>query len=1220
MHFANTEKGHGKVIKVCSFVLAMLIMVSMLFVGQVGEVDANAATKDKRIYVSMGRSDGGDNTWWFDGGAKSGIWASNDSGSGKSYILHNLAGHVYYFEPDFEITKFQVFRYNQAFTLQDGITVYNNMFEEGTITWTGGKSYINGTRVIYNQKDDVSTSGYSDSNNCYYFKGSRSKWASFTLPSNVGQSPTPTTHATAETISAHNGFGEGTAEVPLVAVPATFYDYYTDYEVEHGWRSVLTANDKETLASRTCNQSFPYSALNKYISNLAKTNDWKLPLYFGNFFTGRSLYYESDEILVAFGDTAFDWLDGNNYNKTYLKNFSSQANNSMFMKDSDAWIKGSTVAQQDGSGNVIGYSDASKSYLALADSTLKNNTTLTFNKGNLEAPYFSDDIVKAGLATKISSDFPMRVVSTNSNKFLNTSTNQYNSSGTYNKYVFDSNNGTDNVYFTNYGSADFTVNYANNSHKVKDALSGFGGTSDGYGFFPFDNSSGSQDTYGYDYGFGMRLDIPFNIGADGYIENSREPMMFNFSGDDDVWVFIDGQLALDLGGDHKKAQGWINFATKEAVITSGVYKPGEYGSNEYSNPLPSETTNYNLSWTSYTDNGNTYYKTDLSNLLKYSDSNSTWSDPTQSHTLSVFYMERGLSESNLKFEFTMSPLQNQLTLDKEINVGDVNNSLQAKTKEYAANDTFNYEVKVNGAANWNTSYSGTSNRPVYTDLNDGSATTLGTDGIVSGIKDGKGFKFLKQIKDDNRPITITEQIPATGNLYSYTPESMTAKDVTNSNSSIGTTSADNKTINFGFKTASTNQGAVTNIAVHNVNKVDTGSVTIKKKYEPQDNQSFQFTVRVQLPGSSEWIAVKSSFGVASNGDGVTITGIPINSKVRVNENGALSRYNAAYKVTQGGVEDNTAVVGDSGYQVDFTLTNSSATVECTNTDKVYTKDVTIPAAKTINGSVPSAVAVPESTSKDFKFDLYELTVNGTTATKGNSVGTLTYNQSTGAISIKVENLTIGTTYYYLLSEDSTGMSYYNCDTSEYWVEVTPGSSSNTINFFKTSKSGSTYTKGDAVTGNSVTFNNVIKGSITVVKDSTNDRLSAFDGTVFAIVKADPADSTKPDSSAAVTTATVDAGKDSVTFENLDIGKYVVYEVKSPNGHELKGEYIPVEVTTLHKDVSTTIINDESTKLPETGGIGVVIMIVAGAALIALGIYLLKPVKKKDDSASEGKAK
>ena len=162
-----------------------------------------------------------------------------------------------------------------------------------------------------------------------------------------------------------------------------------------------------------------------------------------------------------------------------------------------------------------------------------------------------------------------------------------------------------------------------------------------YGFFPFNSGSTSCVANSYNYGFGCRLDIPFRLTSDGKVSDkngNKVDIVFEFSGDDDVWVFIDGQLALDIGGAHGKVTGNLNFATKQAYVDNAKINPGT--NNTGSNG--SKTTSFSLVGAN-----------------------------TAEHVLTMFYMERGMWESNMKITFNF-PDENQLEVEKQVDTTEVN--------------------------------------------------------------------------------------------------------------------------------------------------------------------------------------------------------------------------------------------------------------------------------------------------------------------------------------------------------------------------------------------------------------------------------------------------------------------------------------------------------------------------------------------------------------------
>ena len=188
-----------------------------------------------------------------------------------------------------------------------------------------------------------------------------------------------------------------------------------------------------------------------------------------------------------------------------------------------------------------------------------------------------------------------------------------------------------------------------------------------YGFFPFNETATSKNANTYNYGYGAKLEIPFTLTSDGTVkdkDNKSVPIRFYFSGDDDVWVFIDNQLVLDIGGAHGKVSGVLEFDQKEGnaanKITSYV---SQVKYNEDSDDFGSSTKNSvkNITYTPLSNNEN-YYKAstvEIPNLY------------TGEHTLTMYYMERGMWESNMAVAFNF-PDSNELQVQKIVDDKNVN--------------------------------------------------------------------------------------------------------------------------------------------------------------------------------------------------------------------------------------------------------------------------------------------------------------------------------------------------------------------------------------------------------------------------------------------------------------------------------------------------------------------------------------------------------------------
>lgn len=319
----------------------------------------------------------------------------------------------------------------------------------------------------------------------------------------------------------------------IVGVDATYFDYWSDMEQEKGYLQ-CQGNDK------MYDYWYQFDNFNSYISNIAldHKSDWKYPLYFGNMYKGGEHYKE-------FTDHVAGLTNINDYNDNYYY----AVNNANGM----AW----------GDGNY------NQSLQGLMYNRLDSKGNLQVANG-VKAPYFDAEVLSTAtyndkrVANVYKSSFPFRA--TTDGDGVTT-------------YEFTSKNATDNIYFTWDGLTPKKINYgAGETYGVHDDLGKFGGTENGYGVFPFNNtqntSAGKGTNCNLNYGFGVRLDIDFRVPKGGKLADGADgkDVTFNFTGDDDLWVYIgedstgaNAELALDLGGDHKEASGSINFNTMKAT-------------------------------------------------------------------------------------------------------------------------------------------------------------------------------------------------------------------------------------------------------------------------------------------------------------------------------------------------------------------------------------------------------------------------------------------------------------------------------------------------------------------------------------------------------------------------------------------------------------------------------------------------------------------------------
>lgn len=362
-------------------------------------------------------------------------------------------------------------------------------------------------------------SGYSD-NTATYVKTARGEgWTKFSEIGNVDYSAV-----------IENSFKDNPN---IVGVDATYFDYWSDMEQANGY---LQCQGNGNMYDYW----YQFDNFNNYISKIAlpHKSDWKYPLYFGNMYKGGE-HYET------FKTHAGGLTNINDYNDNYYY----AVNNANGM----AW----------GDGNY------NQSLQGLMYNRLDSKGNLQVANG-VKAPYFDAEALSTAtyndkrVANVYKSSFPFRA--TTDGDGVTT-------------YEFTSKNATDNIYFTWDGLTPKKINYgAGETYGVHDDLGKFGGTENGYGVFPFNNtqntSTGKGTNCNLNYGFGVRLDIDFRVPKGGKLADGADgkDVTFNFTGDDDLWVYIgedptgaNAELALDLGGDHKEASGSINFNTMKAT-------------------------------------------------------------------------------------------------------------------------------------------------------------------------------------------------------------------------------------------------------------------------------------------------------------------------------------------------------------------------------------------------------------------------------------------------------------------------------------------------------------------------------------------------------------------------------------------------------------------------------------------------------------------------------
>lgn len=481
-------------------------------------IDISGATGDTEFYLST------------DGSFKESKYLSVQAPDKQSKAEYKT---VYVSNDDWKsLTKvYATFDYNDAYegtveltkdtkdTKVSGSVVFKGEIPAGALLrFHPNEHNLNGasSATSYPTDSGYDGSGYND-NTATYVKTARGEgWTKFSEIDNVNYGAV-----------IENSFKDNPN---IVGVDATYFDYWSDMEQANGY---LQCQGNDNMYDYW----YQFDNFNNYISKIAlpHKSDWKYPLYFGNM-------YKGEEHKKTFTDHAGGLTNINDYDDNYYY----AVNNANGM----AW----------GNGNY------NQSLQGLMYNRLDSKGDLQVING-VKAPYFDAEALStakyngAKVANVYKSSFPFRT--TTDPDGVTT-------------YEFTSKKATDNIYFTWDGLTPTKINYgAGEQFGIHDDLGNFGGTENGYGVFPFNNtqntSTGKGTNYNLNYGFGVRLDIDFRVPKDGLLADNK-PATFNFSGDDDLWVYIgedstgaNAELALDLGGDHKEASGSINFNTMKAT-------------------------------------------------------------------------------------------------------------------------------------------------------------------------------------------------------------------------------------------------------------------------------------------------------------------------------------------------------------------------------------------------------------------------------------------------------------------------------------------------------------------------------------------------------------------------------------------------------------------------------------------------------------------------------
>lgn len=465
-------------------------------------------------------------------------------------------------------------------------------------------------------------------------------------------------------------------------IDSTLYDYYSDYELNGKTRE--ENKSKEVYTNRAFVEFEQFNrALSDYYKDYEASPKGKkvqYPLYTGHF--------QPEEVGAPFFSSIAGNLDL--YGWGYI-NFENGSLYKTFMavNNANVDVNGNTY-------NNKGKVDSS-TFQGLVSDTRDGNHNPTLYGTDLAEPHFNEKFLtgensaKAVLG-KVYKDvaFPFK------QKNVFEGTNNDDKEGKAQYWYYDSNETP--LYLKKDKSEEdgyyLDGNMTPGEKERSKNLTTKSEWTNGYGFFPFNQNEGNHVNQ-YNYGYGAKLQFDFTLTDNGRIvvgynngEEQTVPIKFFFSGDDDVWVFIDDKLVLDVGGAHAKAQGLLEFGAdgENNTVTSYVSKIKDSNNKDsnklYYESLGSNTKNVKFNKTNYQFN----WKSKNQMLLP----------KNTKHTLTMYYMERGMWESNMAVAFNF-PDHNELQVEKQVDANDVRGLLQP----YFTNSTRQFTVSIK---NWATHY------------------------------------------------------------------------------------------------------------------------------------------------------------------------------------------------------------------------------------------------------------------------------------------------------------------------------------------------------------------------------------------------------------------------------------------------------------------------------------------------------------------------------------
>lgn len=890
--------------RLLSVVLALVMVVTLVPLSSVETVKAAEGTKT--IYLDTTQyKDNGSNGW-----AAAYIHLFNNNGDKYDATMTAISPGLYSYEVDTS-------KYTSV------------VFKPNSDNWSG---------------KTVDLTIPSDSKNMYYCTtfGSQTTGTWRTYSGNSGESDSSTFYVRADLI-----------------------DYYNNYRVGKS-DSLENRYNNQGNWTGPSNNNAPYSALNNWISSLPGYADVPIDT---NEDETRTIYWDNNGRV---GDVYIHYWD--DYNSDTIKmeyttgsiykvNIPATATNCLFASDQSigdnnkltgdlALTRFNLFTYQTKAWSYYGESSQSAIPLYFGDlfhrvqltgdpnGTVNEfyrgaNVSFTGEKGAVAQGIVGDNLVNGCLVTSYSDEVKVPFFEEGAYEDQDQYMKFYKNlqfpftattDGEVTKYSFDSKEQT--VYY----------DYESRSIKSSSAVIQDASESQGRGYFPF-NQNNPSDKSELNYGFGTKFTIPFTISPDGKDANNQD-VTFNFTGDDDVWVFIDDALVLDMGGAHELASGNINFYTQTATVTTGTADAtidyNIYGGNSEFVSNNNETVHFS-DITVKMSNGKT------STLADYMKKENTV------HTLTMYYMERGMWNSNMSIDFSFIPLPSGMTLSKQVNTANVNAGL--KTAVEAA-DTFDFEIKTKDLKEPNSTFKPVENLG-YT-VTSRNKISFPEQSASNGVVEGLSSVFYAhnfidtttkgKIFYSGTGFEITEMIPKESALK-Y--ESTEWKVYDGSNLSTPEEQGTDMTAKFSMGNADSSQFDVYTKYVNFINTPQVGNVTFTKTWQTgaaEDGDKFEFTVLVDIDGdgsdyeytpyaldytyigsdkAGETTGSDGKFSLQS-GEKIQFNGIPVGAKVKVTE---TPEENAYWEAVNGEYEKEITVTEGENNSLEIQNTSKAVTLD-----------------------------------------------------------------------------------------------------------------------------------------------------------------------------------------------------------------------------------------------------------------------------------------------------